>query len=304
MPTPVFDINPPSQPGQGAFGTVPGAIGLPDPFGDLNKAVGGGLGATNQMALGDIQAELGGVISPSTYNALNLAAAQRGVGGGMGFSGLTTNDLFGNIANFSENQQQRGIQNYNQLIPTISKTQTVDPTLQTEVASRNATFGAAPNPAAAASYARQLFEEYLNKLRGGAGSTPRGGYTIVGSPAGGTAPVAPRAPGVGGGGGGVGLPAGGVSLPGSQDFFDWFTGGGIYDPSTGTQVGGGSPTDFGSYAPGESPTAPVTYAGGVPPPAGGIDWTDPFGVGGGAGGPDSITAPPTADLANDFWDSF
>ena len=171
MPIP-FNLTPPPTEGTGtAFGAVPGNLGLPDPFGDLSK-VAPGLGGVNQNLLTNLTSESLGQISPGTRNALQLAAAQRGVGAGMGpFSGLSTNDLFGNIAGFSEGLQNRAAQQYASLIPTMSGTQTVTPALQTDIANRNATMAAAPNPTAAASYARQLFDDYARMVRGPGGGT-------------------------------------------------------------------------------------------------------------------------------------
>jgi hypothetical protein len=149
----------------------------------------------NKNLLTNLTSNSLGIISPGTRNALQLAAAQRGVAGGMGpNSGLSTNDLFGNIAGFSEGLQKQAVQDYSSLIPTISGTQTVNPALQTEIANRNSINAAAPSPQAAASYAKQLFDEYAAKVRGPAGGISFGPqpYTPAplnfGSPAGGTAP--------------------------------------------------------------------------------------------------------------------
>jgi hypothetical protein len=225
-------LNPTPTQGTGTpFGSVPGALGLPDPFGDLSK-VAPGLGALNKNLLGNLTSESLGIISPGTRNALQLTNAQTGVGSGMPFSGLSTNQLFGNIAGFSEGLQKQAADQYSSLIPTISKTQTVSPELQTEIANRNSINAAAPSPTAAANYAKQLFDEYAAKVRGPGGgisfgpqpSTPR--PLDFGNPAGGTAPPDTRGltfggqtyyggatPG-GGGGGGITSLAGDVGAGG------------------------------------------------------------------------------------------
>lgn len=104
-----------------------------------------------------------------------------GVGSGMPGSGLSANRSLRNLGLTSEQQVQQGIQNYNSTIPTVSRTQTVDPSLQYQIANRNATMAAAPVPAQAQSYAQQLFDKYLQAMRGPGGGTG-GGM----SPAGGT----------------------------------------------------------------------------------------------------------------------
>ena len=73
--------------------------------------------------------------------------------GGLRNLGLATEDL-----------QNKGISNYNSTIPTISSTQTVNPALQSEINSQNATNAAAPDPGRAASYAQGMFDKYLNMM--------------------------------------------------------------------------------------------------------------------------------------------
>ena len=142
---------------------VPGAISNPNVFSDLSSVY-PNLSGTNQQVSGVIGSKLAGSISPQTMNALQDAAARFGVSSGMPGSGLAQNQLFGNIAGFTENQQQQGIEDYNRTIPTVSSTQTVNPALQTQIAETNAVNSAAPNPQAAQTYAQNLFNQYLNRL--------------------------------------------------------------------------------------------------------------------------------------------
>lgn len=173
MPQSNYPIYPSPTTGSGTpYGMVPGPIGMPNPYADLAGAF-PALGQANKVAGTDLLAELGGNITPGTRNALQLAAAQTGAGRGMPLAGLSTNDLLGNIVGFSEGQVKQGMQDYNSLIPNISKTQTVDPALQAEIASRNALYASAPDPAQAANLAQKLFDQYLNNLRGPGGG---GGY--------------------------------------------------------------------------------------------------------------------------------
>lgn len=177
-----MNINPTPQSGQGAFGMVPGALSLPNPAGDLSAQL-PGLSKLNSTASGDLQSLLGGTLSAGTTNALQNAAATYGTTSGMsggagGMAGLDWNSLYGNIAGASTAQQQQGMQDYSSLIPTVSGTQTVSPTLQAQIAGTNASNAAAPNPTQAASYAEQLFNQYLNSSGGGGRVTnmPQSGF--------------------------------------------------------------------------------------------------------------------------------
>ncbi len=165
-----FNLNPAPQSGQGAFGAVPGPLGLPNPAADLGAQI-PGLSGLNQTGSQDIQSLLGGTLSPGTQNALQNAGATFGVESGMPGSGLSWNSIYGNIAGASAAQQQQGLQDYSSFIPTVSGTQTVSPTLQNEIATQNSLNAAAPNPAAAASYAEQLFNQYQQAQRGPGGGT-------------------------------------------------------------------------------------------------------------------------------------
>lgn len=165
-----FTATPSPQQGQGTFGLVPGPVGVPNVFGDLSSVY-PNLSGTNAAVSGAIASKLAGNISPQTMNALQDAAARFGVSSGMPGSGLQQNQLFGNIAGFTENQIQQGIQDYNSTLPTVSSTQTVNPALQAQIAETNSVNAAAPNPADAQTYAKSLFDDYLNKLKSSGSQT-------------------------------------------------------------------------------------------------------------------------------------
>jgi len=204
------------------------------------------LGGMNTALSGDILGQLSGNITPATLAALRNAAATWGVGSGtgMGVNGLgdlAQNSLFGNVAGFAENQVNKGVQNYNSTIPTISSTQTLSPALQlqaalanmgaqnqagefnTNVAATNATNAAAPNPAMAQSYAQQLFDKYMNSMRSPSGATgstgsPAGGSTSTTTGAGDNYPARTAFPPSGDGYGnanGFGFGLGGDFVPGT-----------------------------------------------------------------------------------------
>lgn len=175
---PQFSLNPTARAGQGAFGAVPGAIGLPSPYRDLS-GVFPNLSGTNAAVSRDILSKLSGTLSPQTQAAIHDAGAAWGLSSGVPGSGIQENRTLRDIGLTSEQQQQQGLQDYASLVPVISGTQTVSPNLQTEIAATNAQFAAAPDPTQAASYAKTLFDEYLRMLQGGGGGGGRG-------PAGGT----------------------------------------------------------------------------------------------------------------------
>jgi hypothetical protein len=140
-----FQLYPASQAGAGAFGEVPGDVGVPQVASDLQAQM-PGVPAMNSAASSDILSNLNGTLSPGTQNALQNASATYGVTSGMPGSDLTWNSLYGNIANASTTQQQTGLSEYNSTIPTVSGTQTVSPDLQTQIAEQNAVDNASPNP--------------------------------------------------------------------------------------------------------------------------------------------------------------
>jgi hypothetical protein len=179
-----------------AYGTVPGPIGIPpNVFSQISGAVPNFPGLTGGTS-NVIQSELGGNVSPGTMNALKTASAQFGVANGMPGSGLQENQLFGNIAGFSEGQAHKGIQDYLSLISGVGPTMT-NPNLAAEIAGRNAGYAAAPDPRLAAQEQERLWKEGLsfesalsNPSRGpwwapGGVSTPPIGATIGRSYAGG-----------------------------------------------------------------------------------------------------------------------
>lgn len=161
---------------RGPYGQPVSQIGMPNPRADL-AALYPNLSTRTGQTSDLVGSELSGAVSPNTLNALTTAAAQRGVASGM--PGITpgslgSNDLFANIAGYSENRQHLGLQDYLASTAGISKTQTVDPALQTEVNLQNAVSAAAPDPTMAAEREQALFQKYFNESRG-----PQGGSNNV-----------------------------------------------------------------------------------------------------------------------------
>lgn len=157
---------------------MPGQLPMPSPYSDLSSIY-PNLSQTNAAVSSDIMSKLRGELSPNTVSQIQDAAAEFGVGSGMPGSGLQWNKALRDIGMTSEQQQQQGLQAYGSLIPAISGTQTVNPALQTEVNLQNSLNAAAPDPAAAASYAQELFDKYLQALSGPAGAS--GSYSPGGN---------------------------------------------------------------------------------------------------------------------------
>lgn len=140
-----------------AYGSVPSAIpNPPNIFSQLSGMVPGFTG--NLAGAGNvIGSELSGNVSPGTMNALKTGAAQFGVASGMPGSGLEQNQLFGNIAGFSEGQAHRGVQDYLSQVGALGPTMT-NPNLAAEISAHNADLAAAPDPRMAAD---QAFKDWL-----------------------------------------------------------------------------------------------------------------------------------------------
>jgi hypothetical protein len=165
-----FELNPAPRPGSysDAYGGVPGALGQPDPFGDL-ASVYPNLSGSNTQLSSDIGAQLRGELSPETTNAAWDDAARYGITSGMPGGDLSRRRSVVNIGRTREQQQQSGIQNYLASLAGLSRTQTVSPELQSEIASRNATMNAAPVPRANAEQLQTTFDRNVGRFGGGGG---------------------------------------------------------------------------------------------------------------------------------------
>jgi len=179
--------------GHTAFGTVPQPIGVaPNIFTQAGNAI-PNFGNLTRGTSDLIGSELSGSVSPATMNALKTASAQWGVNSGMPGSGLQNNNLFGNIAGYSEGRQRMGLQDYLGTLAGVGHSLT-DPGLATEVAARNSNLAAAPDPRLAAERQLQEWLTKFNLTRNGIGG-PAGG---TGAFRGGRPPDAPSFGGYGG----------------------------------------------------------------------------------------------------------
>jgi hypothetical protein len=174
--TGTYNPSPSPRTGQGAYGLVPGAIGLPNPSADLS-AVYPNLTGQNAQLSKNIMGELSGELSPETIKTIQDQAARFGVMSGSPLSGFAGAAGLKNLGLSVEQQQKGGLADYLNAITGISKTQTVSPELQTETALQNSVFNAAPDPAMAAAQQQKLLDKYLQETRGPAGGTVAQGVT-------------------------------------------------------------------------------------------------------------------------------
>lgn len=182
---PSYNVNPTPQSGSGAYGAVPGAIGLPqNTFQQVNAAVPGAAGNA-QAASGVIGSELSGNLSQGTQNLLQDKSAAYGVNigqpGGQAGNTLSLQNFLGSIGLTSENLAHQGVGDYLNFLGGVGAAQT-NQGLAVDVATQNALDAAAPNPAAAAAQQQSFFEQYLNQMSNPAGgSLPAGSTGVLGS---------------------------------------------------------------------------------------------------------------------------
>lgn len=167
LPQPTgFNINPaPVNGAGGAFGKNIGVIGAPPSIYDQLKSNVPNYAGMTQGAGADIGSELAGRLSPGTTNLLQDKAAafgiQSGMPGGTPGNTLTNQNFLNNLGMTSEGLAHQGLTDYNQFSGTTGSEQS-DPNLLNSIAEQNAVDAAAPNPAAAQSYAESLFNKYMN----------------------------------------------------------------------------------------------------------------------------------------------
>ena len=180
-----YNTNPSPRTGQGAYGLVPGAIGIPpttySQVGDIypNQAA-----QTGQLS-SNIGNELAGQLSPETIAALQQHAAQFGVQSGMPGSQFSGNQGLAQLGLNTEALQQQGQKDYLSASQELGGMQTPQ-SLAAEIASSNATLGAAPDPAQAASEQLGQWMAKFNAASGGKGGYRLNSAAPSGGPAGGT----------------------------------------------------------------------------------------------------------------------
>lgn len=222
--TPPFNLNAPSRTGQGPYGNVPGAIGLPPVYQDIQGVFPNLSGNVSALSK-NIGNELAGELDPQTIAMLQNTAAQFGIGAGVPLSPFSGARGLRQLGLTVEGQRSKGISDLLGALPTLAKTLTISPETQLEVANRNATLNAAPDPQAAAREAQRLFEAYLKRTAGGGGMSFGGGGG--GAPRNFNAPGASSSP--------WGSFPGDVAASGSQPFVPPYAGTGINWGTQGTK---------------------------------------------------------------------
>jgi hypothetical protein len=179
---PNYNIAPTPQGGSGAYGSVPGVIGIPDNiYQQVNSAVAGAAKLAPDAA-GVIGSEINGQVTPQTQDFLQNKAASMGVASGMPGSGFQTNNFLESLGLDSQALQSKGVSDYLSFLGGVGATQT-DPNLAVGVATQNAVDAAAPNPTAAAMTNKNFFDQYLASLKtpsSGSGSSVS--WTPAGAP--------------------------------------------------------------------------------------------------------------------------
>jgi hypothetical protein len=171
-----YNINPGTQTGSGAYGAVPGAIGVPPSIYQEIGSVAPGLDNLTAGTGSVIGSQLAGQISPSTMNNIGNYAAARGVASGQPNSPLSNAIGLGLVGQTSEQLQQQGTANYGNFLGSVGQTQ-INPQLTTDIAFQNAVNAAAPNPgqaAGAASAQQNAWMNYLYQMM--QNQNPAGGY--------------------------------------------------------------------------------------------------------------------------------
>ncbi len=170
------------------FGKAPGQLGTPTSIYDQLKDSVPDYSTLTKTATGNIGNELNGRLSPQAMDTIQNSAAAKGVGGGYAGSQFQDNNQIASLGLETNALQHQGLTDYNQF-GTTTGNQQLSPELENEVATQNSINAAAPDPAAAQSYAQRLFQQYL-----GYGKSQPVRYTgddIIGSAAG-NAHLTPR----------------------------------------------------------------------------------------------------------------
>jgi len=169
-----YSVVPAPQQGQGRYGLVPGAVGLPDPHGDL-ASVFPNLDATDSAASSALLSKLEGHLSPDTIANIENIGATYGITSGMPGSDMGNNLTARDLGLTSEQLQQQGLADLPGTLGAVSSTQTLSPALQASIAEQNAVSAAMPNPQMASEYSKKLFDEYMQQL-----TNPGGGSGMFG----------------------------------------------------------------------------------------------------------------------------
>lgn len=149
LPSLNFNVSPAPRAGQGAYGAVPGQIGLPPSIWSQTGQAVPGLPALTKTATDVTGSYLKGQVPSDVQNFLQQKAAQYGVSSGMPGSGFANNNLVRSLGLSSLQLQQTGLDSLKSLLGTVGGMQ-LDPSLISHIGEENAMYGAAPDPRQAA----------------------------------------------------------------------------------------------------------------------------------------------------------
>ncbi len=178
MPATNYNFSPSPTTGKGAYGKVPGTVGLPPNIYEGVTSVYSGLPALTGGAGDIIKRQMAGELSPETINRIQDEAAAFGVASGMPSSQFSGYRGLRNLGLSVEGRQQQGLDNYSKFLSSLGQTVT-DPNLAASIGSSNAALNAAPDPEAA--FKAQL-AAYLKAMQqaAAAGRNPGGGMQGMG----------------------------------------------------------------------------------------------------------------------------
>lgn len=135
---PAYNSNPSPQDGSGIFGSVPGAVQMPQPFRSLSNVY-PQLPQTNAALSSDILSNLTGAVSPATIAAIHDAGAKFGVNAPTNLSPLSLGETDTSL-------ESQGLKEFDSALPVLSQTQTVSPEVAAQVAQFNADQSSQANP--------------------------------------------------------------------------------------------------------------------------------------------------------------
>jgi hypothetical protein len=158
---PNYNVNPTPTNYSPIYGGVPGATAAPPSTYTQAAGVLPELPSLTAGAGNVVSSNLAGKLSPETLNAIKNSAAAWGVSSGMPLSGLSANKALSTVGLSTEQLQNTGLGQFDQLLTGLGSQQ-LSPSLLTDLSSYNAMLGAAPDP----TVANQFLENLLNPASG------------------------------------------------------------------------------------------------------------------------------------------
>jgi hypothetical protein len=169
-----FNLSPSPTSGQGAYGAVPGQLGLPASTYQESLSAMPQLAGLGTQTATNVGAQLSGTLSPGTMGTLQDKAAAFGVNVGTPFTGtggsLPLADYLESIGSSSEALTQTGTSNYMNFLGGIGQQQ-LSPDLTSSIAQSNATMAAAPDPSQAVSAEQDWIKQYMAMMNPATGTS-------------------------------------------------------------------------------------------------------------------------------------